>query len=92
MLAADGKMRNTDVADTEQFLRLVQSIPLKKAEPFSPSFPEKTGENYVKHKLVISVHTTKGPRQKVVMPLGVLTVPRIDRKQLAHVRNGYYAG
>ena len=34
MLAADGKMRITDVADTEQIFRLVQSIPSPKAEPF----------------------------------------------------------
>ena len=34
MLAPDGKMRDTDVADTEQVLRLIQSIPSKKAEPF----------------------------------------------------------
>ena len=34
MPAADGKMRLTDVADTEQLLRLIQSIPSKKAEPF----------------------------------------------------------
>jgi hypothetical protein len=34
MLAPDGKMRLTDVADTEQILRLVQSIPSKKAESF----------------------------------------------------------
>jgi hypothetical protein len=34
LLAPDGKMRFTDVADTEQILRLVQSIPSKKAEPF----------------------------------------------------------
>lgn len=34
MEAADGKMRMTDVADTEQLLRLVQSIPSPKAEPF----------------------------------------------------------
>ncbi len=33
MRAADGKMRLTDVADTEQLLRLVQSIPSPKAEP-----------------------------------------------------------
>ena len=33
MKAADGKRRLTDVADTEQLLRLVQSIPSKKAEP-----------------------------------------------------------
>ncbi len=32
--AADGKMRLTDVATTEQLLRLIQSIPSKKAEPF----------------------------------------------------------
>ena len=30
----DGKRYNTDVADTEQFLRIVQSIPSPKAEPF----------------------------------------------------------
>ena len=34
MRASDGKMRVTDIADTEQVLRLVQSIPSKKAEPF----------------------------------------------------------
>ena len=34
MLAADGKMRMTDVADTEQLFRLIQSIPSHKAEPF----------------------------------------------------------
>jgi prophage antirepressor-like protein len=34
MLAPDGKMRQTDVADTEQLFRLIQSIPSPKAEPF----------------------------------------------------------
>lgn len=34
MRAADGKMRITDVADTEQLFRLIQSIPSPKAEPF----------------------------------------------------------
>ena len=34
MEAPDGKMRLTDVADTEQLLRLIQSIPSPKAEPF----------------------------------------------------------
>ena len=32
--AADGKLRMTDVADTEQLFRLIQSIPSPKAEPF----------------------------------------------------------
>jgi len=34
MQAADGRLRFTDVADTEQLLRLIQSVPSKKAEPF----------------------------------------------------------
>jgi hypothetical protein len=34
MTAPDGKIRLTDVADTEQLLRLIQSIPSPKAEPF----------------------------------------------------------
>ncbi len=34
MAAEDGKLRITDVADTEQLLRLIQSIPSPKAEPF----------------------------------------------------------
>jgi len=34
MLAADGKMRKTDCADTEQLFRLIQSLPSPKAEPF----------------------------------------------------------
>ena len=45
---------------------------------------KKTGEVYVKHKLVTSVRTEKGPRQRVVMPLGTLTIPRLDWKRLAH--------
>ncbi|HEY4324150.1 MAG TPA: Bro-N domain-containing protein [Mucilaginibacter sp.] len=34
MESPDGKLRETDVADTEQLLRLVQTIPSPKAEPF----------------------------------------------------------
>ncbi len=34
LAAEDGKMRETDVADTEQLFRLIQSIPSPKAEPF----------------------------------------------------------
>ena len=34
MKAGDGKMYSTDVADTEELLRLIQSIPSPKAEPF----------------------------------------------------------
>lgn len=38
MKAEDGKMRMTDVADTEQLLRLIQSIPSPKAELFKMWF------------------------------------------------------
>lgn len=38
MRSADGKRYNTDVADTEQLLRIIQSIPSPKAEPLSKSF------------------------------------------------------
>ena len=34
LLSADGKRYNTDVADTEQLLRIIQSIPSPNAEPF----------------------------------------------------------
>ncbi|GHU60342.1 hypothetical protein FACS1894121_0080 [Bacteroidia bacterium] len=34
LLAPDGKMRLTDVADTEELFRLIQSVPSPKAEPF----------------------------------------------------------
>jgi transposase len=45
---------------------------------------KKTGEVYVKHQLVASVRTEKGPRNRVIMSLGTLTAPRIDWKRLAH--------
>ena len=34
MKATDGKLRDTDVADTQSLLRIIQSIPSPKAEPF----------------------------------------------------------
>lgn len=53
---------------------------------------EKTGEVYVKHKLVKSYRSAKGPRQRVIMPLGTLAVPRIDWKRLAHALECRIAG
>jgi len=50
MKSADGKHYNTDVADTEQLLRIIQSIPSKKAEPFklwlAKVGKERIDENY----------------------------------------------
>jgi len=37
MTAADGRKRLTDVANTEQLMRIIQSIPSPKAEPFKPN-------------------------------------------------------
>ena len=50
----------------------------------SKTINKKTGETYVKHQLVMSVRTEKGPRNKIIMGLGTLTIPRIDWKRLAH--------
>lgn len=47
MESSDGKMRLTDVADTEQLLRLIQSIPSPKAEPFK-QWLAKTGYERMK--------------------------------------------
>jgi DNA-damage-inducible protein D len=47
MQAADGKSRMTDVADTEQLLRLIQSIPSPKAEQFK-QWLAKTGYERMK--------------------------------------------
>ncbi|MCH4895148.1 hypothetical protein E0494_00310 [Marinilabiliaceae bacterium JC040] len=44
MRAPDGKMRLTDVADTEQLFRLIQSIPSPKAEPFKQWMAEVASE------------------------------------------------
>ena len=43
-----------------------------------------TGEVYIRHHLVEAVRTDKGPRQRVVMPLGQLTLPKAEWKKLAH--------
>jgi hypothetical protein len=44
MLSSDGKYYNTDVADTEQLFRLIQSIPSPKAEPFKLWIAQVAGE------------------------------------------------
>ena len=42
------------------------------------------GEVYIRHHLVEAVRTDKGPRQRVVMPLGQLILPKSEWKKLAH--------
>ena len=50
MLSADGKMRLTDVANTEQLLRIIQSVPSKKAEPFKQWLAE-VGRERIEEKI-----------------------------------------
>ena len=45
---------------------------------------KKTGEVYVQHKLLESYRTENGPRQRIIMGLGTLTIPRLEWKLLAH--------
>ena len=45
--AGDGKMRQTDVADTEQLFRIIQSIPSPKAEPFRQWMAQRVGHSVI---------------------------------------------
>ena len=66
--AADGKMRLTDVADTEQLFRLIQSIPSPKAEPFKQWMAEVAG-------------TLLSPSSGVVLPLKNISSIKILKKE-----------
>ena len=66
--AADGKMRLTDVADTEQLFRLIQSIPSPKAEPFKQWMAEVAG-------------TLLSPSSGVVLPLKNISSIKVLKKK-----------
>ncbi|MFZ3590187.1 IS1634 family transposase, partial [Bacillus sp. DJP31] len=51
-----------------------------------------TQKEYMKHVLVESYRTEKGPRQRVVMQLGTLTLPKSEWKKLASALEGRIAG
>lgn len=54
MKAADGKMRETDAADAESLLRIIQSIPSPKAEPFKQWLAKKELESKTGKKVITS--------------------------------------
>ena len=58
MIAADGKMRKIQAADTEGILRIIQSIPSPKAEPFK-MWLAKVGSATKKARLEIEKQTGK---------------------------------
>lgn len=53
---------------------------------------KKTGKVYIKHQLVESYRTDKGPRQRVIMNLGKLKLPRSEWKKLAFALKSRLAG
>lgn len=53
---------------------------------------KKTGKVYVKHTLIESVRTEKGPRQRLVLTLGTLTLDRKHWKDLAFALESYLGG
>ena len=57
MTAHDGKKRLTDVADTEQLLRIIQSIPSPKAEPFKLWLAEYSARDCAPQPLKLSIHS-----------------------------------
>ena len=65
MLAADGKMRITDVANVEQLFRLIQSIPSPKAEPFKLWLSQLARERLeeIKNKTTQRIENRKSARQ-----------------------------
>lgn len=53
---------------------------------------KKTGTRYVTHRLVESIQTEKGPRQRIVMHLGTLSLPRSEWRKLAALLESRLAG
>lgn len=82
LVAPDGKLRMTDVADTEQLLRLIQSVPSKKAEPFKLWLDEnmavaKRGGNVARQaRLQLEQETGK----KVVSGANSKLLKRVDKE------------
>ena len=62
MQSSDDKYYLTDVADTEQLFRLIQSIPSPKAEPFKPIVPV-CNCDAIFHEFLIQLHYTKDKSQ-----------------------------
>ena len=56
------------------------------------TFNKKTQTEYVTHRLVESYQTDKGPRQRVIMHLGVLDTPKSQWRQLAAILEARLAG
>lgn len=68
MKATDGKRRLTDVANTEQLLRIIQSVPSKKAEPFKmwlAMVGRERIEEIIDPELTMSAHSIPMPKKAI---------------------------
>lgn len=68
MKATDGKRRLTDVANTEQLLRIIQSVPSKKAEPFKmwlAMVGRERIEEIIDPELTMSAHSIPTPKKAI---------------------------
>ena len=90
--AADGKKYLTDAADTEQVLRLVQSIPSKKAEPFK-LWLAKTGSERIDETIDPELSIDRATLREKRLSFEVTTEadPFYSESNLAHLRRGVYA-
>ena len=70
----DGKRYNTDVADTEQLFRLIQSIPSKKAEPFK-QWRQDLPAQYVRGYVVYNERAKQRLFESGVAPEKIVAVP-----------------
>ena len=51
MMSSDGKLYNTDAADTQALLRIIQSVPSKKAKPFKQWLAKVGSENWINQRI-----------------------------------------
>ena len=76
----DGKRYNTDVADTEQLFRLIQSIPSKKAEPFKQWMAQVAARDKLEQQLGHSVISPSKAADYLPPTEDVQALPKDDKK------------
>ena len=84
--ATDGKRRATDVANTEQFLRIIQSTPSKKAEPFNlwlaqvgrERIEETLDPELIADRLVSTYCCHQGRHRTLALPVEIAVGPRSE--------------
>ena len=86
MLAPDGKMRLTDVADQKQMFRLIQSIPSPKAEPFK-QWKEWSGFTTREYKNFKGLHKEKLRDHMTNLETAVNTLAEAFTTELSKKRN-----